>query len=250
MSLFRNFIDLLYPPRCPICHAFLKHFDRPAEGFCPDCLGAFSKLASPLCPICGRPFLSGIQEDHVCEECLRKRPFFDKALAPYLYNGRIMDAVHQYKYRGKAQMARALGPLVASFGREWMKEEKDLVVMPVPLHRKRLRKRGFNQSLLLARHVAPRLGAPVDYRSLCRIRDTQVQTGLKREERRKNVKRAFEVVDRDAVKGKTILLVDDVATTGSTLNECARVLKRAGCAKVYCLVLARAPVEHARKLGS
>jgi ComF family protein len=243
MSLLREFMDLLYPPRCPSCRVFLCEGDRPGgsrEGFCGDCLGGFSKLGSPLCPICGNPFRSGIEEDHLCEECLRKRPFFDKILAPYLYEGRIMDAVHQFKYQGKTHIAKALGPLLASYSQKRIPEERDLLVMPVPLHRKRLRERGFNQSLLLARQVAPRLGAAVDSLSLCRIRDTQVQMGLKKQDRRRNVRRAFECIDPKAVRGKTVLLVDDVATTGSTLNECARVLKRAGCRKVLCLVVARA----------
>ena len=271
MSLLRQFIDLLFPPRCPICREFLRAGEcreggmRKAEsgikeegrrqkeeggrneeegspvGFCGNCLSGFSRLGSPLCPICGIPFLSGIEEDHVCEECLRKSPFFDKTRAPYVYDGRMKDAVHLFKYQGKAHMAKAFGPLLASFSLEWMRGERDLLVMPVPLHRRKLRGRGFNQSLLLARYVAPGLGALLDYLSLRRVRDTQVQAGLKRDERRKNVRKAFEVVDSKAVKGKTVLLIDDVATTGSTLNECARVLKRAGCGKVYCLVLARAP---------
>lgn len=235
MSLLRRFIDLLYPPRCLICRAF------DAETLCSSCLSAFSRVVSPVCPICGGPFLNGIPENHVCEECLRKRPFFESAVAPYLYDGRIMDAIHQFKYEGKAHLAKALGPLLASFGKEWLREERDPLIVPVPLHPKRLRQRGYNQSLLLARHVAARLGASLDFLSLRRIKDTKVQTGLKRDERRKNVRKAFEVVDRKAVKGKTIVLVDDVATTGSTLNECAKVLRKAGCRKVYGLVLARAP---------
>ena len=112
-------------------------------------------------------------------------------------------------------------------------------MMPVPLHPRRLRERDFNQSLLLARYVASLLGAELDFLSLRRIRYTQPQTGLKRDERRKNVRRAFQIVDREVVKGRTILLVDDVATTGNTLNECARTLKRSGAEKVFCLTLAR-----------
>jgi ComF family protein len=235
MSLFRRFIDLLYPPRCLICGSFVD------DALCSACLGGFSRVVSPVCPICGGPFHRGIEEDHVCEECLRRRPFFESAAAPYVYDGPIMDAIHRFKYEGKAHIAKAFGPLLASFGKEWLKEEEDRTIMPVPLHPRRLRQRGYNQSLLLARHVAAGLGGSLDFLSLRRIRDTRVQTGLKRDERRRNVKRAFEVVDRKAVKGKTVLLVDDVATTGSTLNECARVLRKAGCSRVYCLVLARAP---------
>ena len=238
MSLLRKFIDLLYPPRCLLCRTFIA-----SGSLCGTCFSSFRKLVTPVCPICGGPFLNGIQEDHVCEECLRKRPYFNSAASPYLYDGRIMDAIHQFKYQGKPHMAKALGPLLASFGREWLSGLSGLLIMPVPLHPKRLRQRGYNQSLLLARHVSAGMRASLDFMSLRRTKDTKVQTGLKKEERRRNVRRAFEIADRKAVKGKTVLLVDDVATTGSTLNECARALRKAGSGNVHCLVLARAPKE-------
>jgi len=242
MSLLRRFLDLLYPPRCLICSSFLDGEGAGEESpfVCPGCVAGFTRVASPRCPVCGTPFRSGIAEDHVCEDCLRKRPFFERAGAPFVYEGELMRAIHEFKYEGRSRMAGLLGPLLASFAEGWVRDGNSVVLMPVPLHPKRLRKRGFNQSLLLARHVADRLGGRVDYLSLRRTRDTTPQTGLKRDERRRNVRRAFEVVDRKAVRRKRVVLVDDVATTGSTLNECARVLRRAGCTEVYGLVLARA----------
>ena len=244
MNVFKKIIDLIYPPRCHICKKFL--WENRAEKnhkellFCQPCFDGFSEITSSLCPICGRPLAALDEEDHVCEDCLRKRPFFDKAGAPYLYEGGLMSAIHQFKYDGKSYMAGSLGHLLALFARKWLKEMDDcLIMMPVPLHPKRLRERGFNQSLLLARYMASMMVAELDFLSLRRIRYTRPQTGLKSNERRKNVRRAFELKDRQTVKGRTIVLVDDVATTGNTLNECARVLKRAGCDKVFCLVLAR-----------
>ncbi|MEW6670006.1 MAG: ComF family protein [Thermodesulfobacteriota bacterium] len=242
MSLFRRFLDLLYPPRCIICGAFLSEEVSAGESplACTGCVAGFTRVGSPQCPVCGAPFRSGIAEDHVCEECLRKRPFFERAGAPFVYEGELMRAIHEFKYEGRSRMAGLLGPLMACFAEGWLGHGDRLVVMPVPLHPKRLRKRGFNQSLLLARHVADRLGGQVDFLSLRRTRDTTPQTGLTGDDRRRNVRRAFEVKDRKAVRRKRVVLVDDVATTGSTLNECARVLRRAGCAEVYGLVLARA----------
>jgi len=234
MSLLAEFIDLLYPRRCLVCSAFTH-----AEFLCRSCLDGFTRITSPHCPICGRPFRAGAEEDRVCEECLRKRPLFEKTVAPYTYEGEMMRAIHEFKYEGKAHMARALGPLLASFAEPWLRGKNGLVLIPVPLHPRRLRERGFNQSLQLARQMAARLNCPVDFLSLRRTKDTKPQTGLKSEERRRNVGRAFEVLDRKAVKGKRAVLVDDVATTGSTLNECARVLRRAGCKEVYGVVLAR-----------
>jgi ComF family protein len=143
------------------------------------------------------------------------------------------------KYSEKTHLARPLGLLLSSFAKAWLQGQGSLLVMPVPLHPKRLRERGFNQSLLLAGEVASALGADLDFSSLKRIKYTQPQTGLGSDERKKNVRGAFGVSDRQAVRRRAVLLVDDVATTGSTLNECARTLKRAGAGEVLCLVLAR-----------
>jgi ComF family protein len=150
-----------------------------------------------------------------------------------------MSAIHQFKYGGKSYLAKSLGPFLASVARERLNGIDGLLVMPVPLHPKRLRERGFNQSLLLARHVASQLGVELDFLSLRRIRYTQPQTGLKKDERRKNVRKAFGLIDPKVVKGRKVILVDDVTTTGNTLNECARILKRAGAENIYCAVLAR-----------
>ena len=135
----------------------------------------------------------------------------------------------------------SLGHLLISFAKEWIPYSKNYVIMPVPLHRQRLRERGFNQSLLLARILASDLGNQLDYLSLIRNRYTRAQTGLKKKERRKNVKGAFSVIQPNAIKHKEILLVDDVFTTGSTLNECARTLKESGATTVICLTVARTP---------
>jgi ComF family protein len=243
MKVLNSLIDLIYPPRCSICQAFLQdkaapHGDRDLP-FCESCFMGFTEIKSPICSLCGRPFSDGIEQDRVCEDCLRKRPSYDIARAPYLYDGALMTAIHELKYAQRSHLADSLGSLLASFAQNWIGELKGCLVMPVPLHPKRLRARGFNQSLLLARCVASKTGAELDFLSLRRTRFTKPQTDLSSEERKKNVRKAFEVVNRDAVKGRTILLVDDVATTGSTLNECAKALKRAGADGVLCLVLAR-----------
>jgi ComF family protein len=243
MNFFRPFIDLIYPPRCSICEKFLWK-DRAKRNqqellFCEPCLDGFSEITSPFCFICGRPFASEVDEDHLCENCLRKRPYYDAMRAPYLYEGDIMAAIHQFKYARKSHLANSLGFLLTSFARKWLDNTDSIVMMPVPLHPKKLRERNFNQSLLLARYAAPLLGTELDFVSLRRIKYTQPQTALKSDERRKNVRGAFEVVDSKVVKGRSVLLVDDVTTTGSTLNECARTLKRAGAREVFCLTLAR-----------
>jgi len=243
MTVLKSLMDLIYPPQCALCRAFLQ--DQPAchSGrelpFCKACFQDFREIESPLCSLCGRPFSDGVEQDRVCEDCLRKRPSFDMARAPYLYDGALMTAIHELKYAQRSHLADSLGSLLASFAQTWIGELKDFLVMPVPLHPRRLRSRGFNQSLLLARHVASRTGADLDFLSLRRIRFTKPQTELTSEDRKKNVRKAFEVVKPEAVKGRTVVLVDDVATTGSTLNECAQALKKAGADSVLCLALAR-----------
>jgi ComF family protein len=243
MNALKSLIDLIYPPRCPICQAFLQEqvaihggHDLP---FCQACFEDFTEVKPPICSLCGRPFSEGVEQDRVCEDCIRRRPSYDVARAPYLYDGALMKAIHELKYAQRSHLADSLGSLLASFAQTWIGELKGSLIMPVPLHPRRLRSRGFNQSLLLARCVASETGSDLDFLSLRRRRFTKPQTELSSEERKKNVRRAFEVVKPEAVKKRTIVLVDDVATTGSTLNECAKALKRAGADSVLCLVLAR-----------
>ena len=237
-------MDIIYPPRCFICGEFLCDDQRTDETkgglFCRACFSGFSRLTSPKCPVCAVPFITQSGEDHLCEACLRKRPHFEAAEAPYLHEGPLMDAIHGFKYGSRRHIGDSLGPLLAAFAGDWLGESRDILTMPVPLHPRRLRERGFNQSLVLARYVARKLDTALDFLSLRRVKYTTPQTGLGRKERRKNVKNAFQLKTPDAVEDRTILLVDDVFTTGNTLNECARVLKKGGCEKVLCLVLARA----------
>lgn len=243
MDLLKRLTDIIYPPRCQACGEFLGRDSTretgPASSFCPDCYSDFQEIPSPRCPICSRPFASELPEDHLCEDCLKKAPFYAAIVAPYLYEGALMTAVHRFKYGSKSSLADSLGPLLARFAEACVHGQGDFLTLPVPLHPKRLRQRGFNQSLLLARHVARHLGTELDFLSLRRVRYGSPQTGLGKEERRKNVLRAFRIEHPGKVKDRPVLLVDDVATTGNTLNECARVLVHAGCERVLCLVLAR-----------
>jgi ComF family protein len=243
MFCFSQLTDIIYPPRCVVCGRFLWKGPLVRETrsafFCPDCMADFHCISSPLCPICGQPFSSEVMEDHLCEDCLRKRPFYEAAWAPYRYEGAILKGIHRLKYGAKGFLADALGPLLAQFAKERLDGSRSVLIMPVPLHPKRLRERGFNQSLLLARHVSRRIHIDLDFLSLRRVRYTPPQASLAKHQRLQNVQGAFELKNSDAVKGRSILLVDDVVTTGNTLNECARILRKAGAEKVFGLSLAR-----------
>ncbi len=241
--MLNDVLDLIFPPRCAICRDFLwraeKEIDPADRALCQGCIDRFREVDSPLCPLCGLPLASWVEEDHYCENCLRRRPQYEWARAVYTYEGSLREAIHQFKFAGKSQLAGTLGKLLALATKKWLPDLSDYLLMPVPLHPRRLRERGFNQSLLLARQVASRLGAELDPLSLSRVRYTKPQTGLRGDERRKNVRRAFSCSNHSSLKGKDVILVDDVTTTGSTLNECARALKRSGAKRVFGTALAR-----------
>ena len=233
----RWILDLLYPPRCPGCQA-----SESRGGFCPACLDRVPAPASPLCPACGIPFRTAVGADHLCGRCLRKPPAYRRARACSLYStsgsdpSPLANALHRYKYGRDVTLAPVLAHLVSR--RCSHMPEYDLMI-PVPLHSSRLRWRGFNQSLHLANHLAATWRMPVDPFVLRRCRSTPPQVGLDERARRRNVRGAFTVADKASVKGRAVLLVDDVFTTGATVNECAATLRRAGARCVDVVVLAR-----------
>lgn len=236
--MLRSIADIFFPPVCPLCEAAL--YSAP-QLLCRKCLDGFDagRITGPVCTVCGDIFPSGSGADHLCGECIKKTPPFTRARSAFAFEGSVLEAVHRFKYGGKVVLARALGHLLQHAACLACPDAD--VVMPVPLHRARLRQRGFNQSLMLARPVAKRLGCALDYMSLRRIRQTEAQTKLKSSERRDNVSGAFELRGAGALKGKKVLLVDDVFTTGATASQCAAVIKKAG-AEVFIATLARAVV--------
>ena len=226
-----------------------KVFDKLMAPFlCPTCTSGFLPVESPKCSRCGMMFKSRQGEDHLCGECLDSPKRFQTARSAGIYKYPLMAVIHCFKYKGKIQLARPLGTLLfTAFISFWDKMNIDLIV-PVPLHSKKLRMRGFNPSFLLvkdwvriAKFLNVRLSdIPVDINVLARRRWTEPQTGLGREERLANIKNAFNISHGSKITGKRILLVDDVYTTGATVNECAKVLLKGGAGHVDVLTLARA----------
>ena len=232
MAMLATLLDIILPRVCLLCGS-----DAIASGLCADCDLSLveKKISSPLCTICGEPFPDSSGPDHACGICLTRTPPFTSARSALAYGGAVLDAVHRFKYSGEVNLARPLGRLAAGA----LPPLVPHVIVPVPLHPGRLRERGFNQSLLLSRELSKILNAPVDYASLRRVRQTEQQSSLTAEERKKNVAGAFGVIAPGAFNWKTVLLVDDVYTTGATVMECARALKKDG-ATVAALTLARA----------
>lgn len=231
--MLAKLLDIFFPPVCALCDSALSKGE-----FCPGCMEELNKHAacSPLCPRCGAAFPKETGQDHVCGQCLAEEMPFIAARSAFIYDGRPKDAVHGLKYRAQVILAAPLGSLMAKAA---VFPQAPDVVMPVPLHKKRLKERGFNQALLLGREVSKALSIELDYANLRKTRETLEQVDLSAEERKKNVAGAFEVARPGDVKGKKVLLIDDVYTTGATIKECSKALKGSG-AWVYVLTLARA----------
>ncbi|OGP54459.1 MAG: hypothetical protein A2Y65_09770 [Deltaproteobacteria bacterium RBG_13_52_11] len=236
---FRWFLNLIFPPVCPICQA---PFGGQGEDLiiCPDCQKAIRPVRPPYCPCCGLPYPTGDGEGHLCGPCLKEKWYFEVHRTCALYEGALKEAIHRFKYGGVFPLVRVFGDLLQPPLQTLIEDYPVDVMVPVPLHIRRLRERGFNQALLLVRELSKRTGIPYEERALAKIKDTPVQIALKKRERRKNLKGAFQVKDQEAIKGKAVVLVDDVYTTGATVNECSRTLLEGGAGKVAILTVARA----------
>jgi len=236
LALVNSFKNIFFPCLCALCS---ENIALPSEGVCDRCAGLFAQelISSPLCLICGIPFSPHSGGDHACGSCIKKPPSFVRARSLYVFNGEVRRAVHELKYRWGTR----LGPFLAlGMAHAVIKNNFDVdVIVPVPLHKNKIRKRGFNQSVVIARQMARVLSVPLDITNFVRIKSTLSQVGLAGAERRGNMAGAFEVRDAKAFEGKKTLLVDDVFTTGSTVNECAKVLKKAGT-EVAVITIARA----------
>lgn len=235
-QLFNALLDVLLPPICHICHSFIPNAGT--LHICPTCLERLPLVVSPRCSLCGIPF-SGSGGDHRCGACTLQPPHFDAARAHFLYEGPIRELIHAFKYNRKTHLRYPLALLALEGIDEIMADHGPNLIVPVPLHRSRLRQRGFNQAVLLGRVLSHRLALPMAPDALVRTRATEPQIELSAAERRVNVRGAFSVKGSERIVGKKILLLDDVMTTGSTMDECAKELNKAGASAVIALTIAR-----------
>ena len=224
----RGLLDLLYPPRCPGC-------GRIGVTLCAECQSAIEPLSAPICVRCGRP----AETEGLCTTCERTPSHLDRISATAVFAHPLREAIHELKYNNNRTLAQPLGDRMAAFWQE-RRFAADLII-PVPLHHSREAERGYNQAALLARVLGSATGVHVTEHVVARRKATRQQALLNAAERRENVKDAF--VCRGDVAGKRIVLVDDVCTTGSTLEACAQALKMAGAESVWAFTLARARWE-------
>lgn len=235
--LFKALLDMLFPPLCHVCRCFLA--ETTEIYLCDGCREKIIPIDSPLCQICGVPFATENGSDHTCGPCLTTHRPFSGARAAARFEGPMQELIHRFKYGKKVHLSRPLGLLtVAALSNIPQAFSADFLV-PVPLHRRRLRERGFNQSQLIGRVLAKSWNIPLAVHNLRRSRWTPPQTGLSAAEREKNIRGAFSVARPDRFSGKRLLLVDDVYTTGSTVTECAKTLCRSGAKEVFVVTVAR-----------
>lgn len=228
-------LDWIFPRRCLHCREFLKN----REDLCTPCDAAWPSLKSPHCSVCARPFVSSEGGNRLCGDCLAEPKTCGRVIAAGIYRGVLHDLIVRFKYRGQEGYSTFFGGKMSEALSAFPDSSYDLIV-PAPLHPARLRERGYNQAHLLAREVGKTLRLPVDARVLKKVRKTQPQADLPAEERRSNLRQAFEVRRAEAIKGKKILIVDDVYTTGTTVETISGLLLRNGAERVEALVLARA----------
>ena len=274
-SLVAAVVEAVFPAKCLACGCFIHPQDEVfrqdfsihpysgrckdwrVDGFihhlmqpylCADCTRKVTVIKSPFCLACGFIIKSKEADDRLCGDCITSPKRFRVARAPVVYDEAFMNLVLNLKYHGKIQLAKPLGKLLlVAFLQHWDADDIDIVI-PVPLFKKRFKQRGFNQAFILIKNwvdFAKELSADltslhIERQALMRIRPTATQTGLGRKERMNNIRNAFSVPESHKITGKRVLLVDDVYTTGATVDECSRVLINHGAACVDVLTLARA----------
>jgi ComF family protein len=235
-ELLEAAVSLLYPPVCTICSERI----RAGEYLCDHCETKAIRIVAPFCQKCSEPFEGSITGAFACANCAHRAIYFDAAVAAYRGRGIVRQIIHEFKYARQIHLRHLIARwLHAALDDERLCGRRFDVIVPVPLHPARQRERGFNQASLLAELLSARTSIPVKP-LLERTRYTTTQTALDRSERMENLHNAFRLRKNADVRGLGVLLVDDVLTTGSTLNECARVLKRAGSFSVHAATAARA----------
>lgn len=234
--LLLTLLRALFPPACPLCQQPLPA-NSSVYTFCPGCAAAVTPLPRGHCSLCALPFAAAQGSTHLCGRCLQHPPAYTRVYCCGLYQHSLRRAIHKFKFSDGVALDRTLGRMLATaVDCGW----RPGLVVPVPQEPQRLRQRGYNQALLLARELTRQRGGDCDQHILRKTRLTPAQHELPAQMRRSNLAGVFAA--SRAVKGQEVLLVDDVMTTGATVDACSRTLVAAGAAEVRVAVLARSPL--------
>jgi len=236
-GLLQGLKDLIYPNCCLICKSKIE--SGKSDPVCTSCWGKIEKNLPPYCACCGRHLDAKALEKNICLHCLGEKFYFDRAFSPCEYTGIIKKLIHEFKYTQKDYLGKTLGSLMNTFIKDYSLPIEYLdFIIPVPLHKSRLREREFNQAAILSYEIGKEFHKPILNDVLIRNKATKKQTDLIFQQRRKNVENSFSVVNPDLINDKNILLIDDVLTTAATSNQAAKSLKNAGAKMVLLLTLA------------
>lgn len=232
MKKFIQYLSrLLFPSRCGFCNVLISGNEKYL--LCDKCLNNAKFIGENCCQKCGKVLVLGYAD--LCSDCRIIKHHFDKAFSVVEYRDEVKSALIRYKFFGQKKVLNTLASLALSKLGEI--DSVDLII-PVPLHKDKMRQRGFNQSEEIAGFIAKETGIQLNKTCLFRVKNTKSQSTLSRQERLKNLKNAFKGFNINQINGKKLLLIDDIYTTGSTVSECARELKKAGAKKVYVLTIA------------
>ena len=230
MLLAKGLLDLFYPPRCPFCDGLLM----PGEDLCADCGGGHRTVKEPVCKRCGKPMEE--EREEFCGDCARKRHAYRQGKAVFVYRDSVRQSMYRFKYGNRREYAAFYAKEAARLYGAWVAGCGIEVIVPIPMYAGKKRKRGYNQAEVFARAFGKELNLPIDSRIVRRIRDTIPQKELNDRQRRKNLKNAFQLC-KDVVQYTQILLVDDIYTTGSTVDAVAEVLLSGGAKNIYYLCI-------------
>jgi len=223
-------IELIYPNTCVLCEKILVYGER--RGICSSCEVTYPYLQDQLCAHCGKPLLDEMKEK--CFDCRKGKSYYESGRSMWVYEEKVREALHAFKYKGHKEKGRLFAKELVRYYNRLTTWEVDCVI-PVPLYRKKEKERGYNQAVLIGQYFARSYGVRFEKYGLIRIKATLPQKELKDQERLENMRQAFEA--KEKVRGKKILLIDDIYTTGTTINACAKALKNKGASTVYYLAI-------------
>ena len=232
MNILGTLTDILYPRRCPVCDAIIPVKE---EKICPACRNKLIVIREPICKKCGKILEN--EEEEYCSDCRKRNLYYNEGRAVFLYDDNMRRSIYQFKYNNKREYAGFYANEILKVLAKDIKRWRGEALIPIPIHKKKRKARGFNQAEVLAGELAGDLQISVRNDIIIREKNTSAQKLLTLQERQNNLKNAFKIVNND-VKLNSIILIDDIYTTGCTINEAAKLLKKTGISNIYFICIA------------